>query len=75
MAGASRSVNCLSTRVGKGSNAHVLESADAMRLKIVSTDTLLKEDISHMSSLLEREFVENVGDGVALAFSEKNSAN
>ena len=47
MRGDSKSVNCLSTRVGTGSSAHVLDSADAVRLRI------LNEDSSHMSSLLE----------------------
>ena len=43
MVGASRSVHCLSRRVGMGSSAHVLEGADAIRSETVLIGTLSNE--------------------------------
>ena len=52
MVGASRSVHCLSRRVGMGSSAHVLEGADAIRSETVLIGTLSKrrELVSHIFS-------------------------
>ena len=43
--GTSRSVHCLSRRVGMGSNAHVLDGANAISSETVSLETLSSDEI------------------------------
>ena len=84
MVGASRSVHCLSRRVGMGSSAHVLEGADAIRSETVLIGTLSNDESSHIFRT-ELDCVEDVVEGCTIQhcssslifsiFSEKYSAN
>ena len=82
--GTSRSVHCLSRRVGMGSNAPVLDGANAISSETVSIETLSNDESSHILRT-EHDCVEDVGEGCPIQhcssrlifsiFSEKYSAN
>ena len=65
MVGASRSVHCLSRRVGMGSSAHVLEGADAIRSETVLIGTLSNDESSHIFRT-ELDCVEDVAEGCTI---------
>ena len=63
--GTSRSLHCLSRRVGMGSNAPVLDGASAISSETVSIETLSNNESSHMLRT-EHNCVEEVGEGCGI---------
>ena len=60
--GTSRSVHCLSRRVGMGSNAHVLDGVNVISSETVSIETLSNDESSHILRT-EHDCVEDIGEG------------